>query len=222
MGSISTKIKVVTVAESTRMIGKIGGSLQVQVRREREREERSVTHAREWHVGYKTLKLLPRPKPKPEPDPDPDPPPMTFLKTFQNHAQISSSATTMFTEEQTEEGRVVSANSSRGQLLLNRVFAMGSSDLRVKFGWNEDINVKGRKVRKLGMFEELGLGLPTQAQIQIERQSKYGSSIWRIDVGMSSGVLNSRPEVLEIIDNKARVIVSKRDMRNELEVVDYI
>ncbi|KAI3917356.1 hypothetical protein MKW98_027275 [Papaver atlanticum] len=34
---------------------------------------------------------------------------------------------------------------------------------------------------------------------------KYGCSIWRVDVGMSSGVLNSRPEVLEIIDNEARM-----------------
>ncbi|XWS29072.1 hypothetical protein CRYUN_Cryun25bG0125400 [Craigia yunnanensis] len=34
---------------------------------------------------------------------------------------------------------------------------------------------------------------------------EYNCSIWRIDVGMSSGVLNSRPEVLEIRDDKARI-----------------
>ncbi|PIA37484.1 hypothetical protein AQUCO_03000216v1 [Aquilegia coerulea] len=45
--------------------------------------------------------------------------------------------------------------------------------------------------------------------------SKYSSSIWRIDVGMSSGVLHSRPEVLEIIDNEARVIRSNRQMPTE-------
>lgn len=45
--------------------------------------------------------------------------------------------------------------------------------------------------------------------------------VWRIDVGMSSGVLNSRPEVLEIRDNTARVIRSKRDRFNERQVVDY-
>ncbi|KAL6341537.1 hypothetical protein AAG906_032657 [Vitis piasezkii] len=50
---------------------------------------------------------------------------------------------------------------------------------------------------------------------------KYDCSIWRIDVGMSSGVLNSRPEVLEIRDNTARVIRSKRDRFNERQVVDY-
>ncbi|XP_068668593.1 shewanella-like protein phosphatase 1 [Aristolochia californica] len=46
---------------------------------------------------------------------------------------------------------------------------------------------------------------------------KYNNSIWRIDVGMSSGVLNSSPEVLEIQENKARVI--KGDQQH---VVEYI
>nr|GMD69230.1 shewanella-like protein phosphatase 1 [Ipomoea batatas] len=47
---------------------------------------------------------------------------------------------------------------------------------------------------------------------------KYNCSIWCIDVGMSSGVLDSMPEVLEIRDNKARVIRNKRDMFSELQV----
>ncbi|KAM5583083.1 shewanella-like protein phosphatase 1 [Rosa sericea] len=51
---------------------------------------------------------------------------------------------------------------------------------------------------------------------------KYNCSIWRIDVGMSSGVLNSRPEVLEIRGDKARVIRSERDSFSELNFVDYI
>lgn len=51
---------------------------------------------------------------------------------------------------------------------------------------------------------------------------KYNCSIWRVDVGMSSGVLNSRPEVLEISDDKARVIRSKREKFSELLVVDYL
>ncbi|PKI66588.1 hypothetical protein CRG98_013032 [Punica granatum] len=50
---------------------------------------------------------------------------------------------------------------------------------------------------------------------------KYNCSIWRIDVGMSRGVLNSRPEVLEIVDGKARVIRSGLDTASELQVVDY-
>lgn len=56
---------------------------------------------------------------------------------------------------------------------------------------------------------------------------KYNCSIWRIDVGMSSGVLNSRPEVLEIRGREARVIKSKRDCfqhNSQLQdqVVDYL
>ncbi|KAI5435053.1 shewanella-like protein phosphatase 1 [Lathyrus oleraceus] len=50
---------------------------------------------------------------------------------------------------------------------------------------------------------------------------KYNCSIWRVDVGMSSGVLNSRPEVLEIIDDKARVIRSERDTYSELQAAAY-
>ncbi|KAL5580634.1 hypothetical protein UlMin_013076 [Ulmus minor] len=50
---------------------------------------------------------------------------------------------------------------------------------------------------------------------------KYNCNIWRVDVGMSSGVLNSTPEVLEIRENKARVLKSKRSTLSELQVVDY-
>ncbi|XP_020207571.1 shewanella-like protein phosphatase 1 [Cajanus cajan] len=50
---------------------------------------------------------------------------------------------------------------------------------------------------------------------------KYNCSIWRVDVGMSSGVLNSRPEVLEIIDNEARVIRCRRDRHGELHAPAY-
>ncbi|KAH7836645.1 hypothetical protein Vadar_003851 [Vaccinium darrowii] len=49
----------------------------------------------------------------------------------------------------------------------------------------------------------------------------YDCSIWRIDVGMSSGVLDSQPEVLEIRDSKARAIKSERDTVRELQIVDY-
>ncbi|KAF8116268.1 hypothetical protein N665_0020s0119 [Sinapis alba] len=51
---------------------------------------------------------------------------------------------------------------------------------------------------------------------------EYGCGIWRVDVGMSSGVLDSRPEVLEIRGDKARVIKSNRDRLHELQVADYI
>lgn len=51
---------------------------------------------------------------------------------------------------------------------------------------------------------------------------RYDDRIWCIDVGMSSGVLHSRPEVLEIIDNKARVLRSQDDQSGELEVMQYL
>ncbi|KAI7730801.1 hypothetical protein M8C21_021400 [Ambrosia artemisiifolia] len=51
---------------------------------------------------------------------------------------------------------------------------------------------------------------------------KYNCSIWRVDVGMSSGVLDSTPEVLEIRGNKTRVIRSESDAFSELQAADYI
>ncbi|XP_076957218.1 shewanella-like protein phosphatase 1 [Bidens hawaiensis] len=51
---------------------------------------------------------------------------------------------------------------------------------------------------------------------------KYNCSIWRVDVGMSSGVLDSRPEVLEIRGDKTRVIRSESDAFSELQAADYV
>ncbi|XP_057789791.1 shewanella-like protein phosphatase 1 isoform X2 [Salvia miltiorrhiza] len=50
---------------------------------------------------------------------------------------------------------------------------------------------------------------------------EFNCSIWRVDVGMSSGVLDSRPEVLEIREGEARAIRSRRDRYSELQLVDY-
>ncbi|KAK1283656.1 Uncharacterized protein QJS10_CPB21g01424 [Acorus calamus] len=50
---------------------------------------------------------------------------------------------------------------------------------------------------------------------------KCNKRIWRIDVGMSSGVMNSSPEVLEIADNKARVLRNEADSFDELQTVEY-
>lgn len=51
---------------------------------------------------------------------------------------------------------------------------------------------------------------------------RYNHRIWCVDVGMSSGVFNSRPEVLEIKDNKVRVLKDQSDLFDELEVMDYL
>eukprot|EP01018_Ginkgo_biloba_P000091 Gb_24263 [translate_table: standard] len=51
---------------------------------------------------------------------------------------------------------------------------------------------------------------------------KCNSRIWRIDVGMSSGVLNAIPEVLEIIGDQVRVIkAGSSKMLTEDQMVDY-
>ncbi|CAH9109428.1 unnamed protein product [Cuscuta epithymum] len=49
---------------------------------------------------------------------------------------------------------------------------------------------------------------------------KYNCRIWCIDVGMSSGVLDSMPEVLEIRDDKATVLRSKSDSFREIQAID--
>ncbi|CAN4098690.1 unnamed protein product [Withania somnifera] len=51
---------------------------------------------------------------------------------------------------------------------------------------------------------------------------KYNCNIWCIDVGMSKGVLDSSPEILEIRDNKARVVRCTRGCwSTELQVAEY-
>ncbi|XP_020101700.1 shewanella-like protein phosphatase 1 isoform X2 [Ananas comosus] len=51
---------------------------------------------------------------------------------------------------------------------------------------------------------------------------KYDQKIWCIDVGMSSGVLNSRPEVLEIVNDNPRILRHQTESLNELDVLDYL
>lgn len=51
---------------------------------------------------------------------------------------------------------------------------------------------------------------------------KCDGKVWCVDVGMSYGVLHSRPEVLEIINDRARVIKDRRGPYDEMEVLDYL
>ncbi|KAF8723306.1 hypothetical protein HU200_021827 [Digitaria exilis] len=51
---------------------------------------------------------------------------------------------------------------------------------------------------------------------------KCDGKVWCIDVGMSYGVLYSRPEVLEIVNDRPRVLKKQRDSYDEMEVLDYL
>lgn len=50
---------------------------------------------------------------------------------------------------------------------------------------------------------------------------KCNCKIWRIDVGMSSGVLNAIPEVLEIIGDQVKVIRADNQGTFREDMVDY-
>lgn len=51
---------------------------------------------------------------------------------------------------------------------------------------------------------------------------KCDGKVWCVDVGMSYGVLYSRPEVLEIVNDRPRVLKKRRDSYDEMEVLDYL
>ncbi|TVU30945.1 hypothetical protein EJB05_22603, partial [Eragrostis curvula] len=52
---------------------------------------------------------------------------------------------------------------------------------------------------------------------------KCDGKVWCVDVGMSYGVLHSKPEVLEIVNDRPRVLKKHRDdSYDEMEVLDYL
>lgn len=51
---------------------------------------------------------------------------------------------------------------------------------------------------------------------------KCDGKVWCVDVGMSCGVLCSRPEVLEIVNDRPRVLKERRELYDEMEVLDYL
>ncbi|KAK3157502.1 hypothetical protein QOZ80_2AG0123390 [Eleusine coracana subsp. coracana] len=52
---------------------------------------------------------------------------------------------------------------------------------------------------------------------------KCDGKVWCVDVGMSYGVLHSKPEVLEIVNDRPRVLKKTRnDSYDEMEVLDYL
>ncbi|GAB2286076.1 Glycosylated integral ER membrane protein [Dionaea muscipula] len=72
-------------------------------------------------------------------------------------------------------------------------------------------------LRKVGAKAMVVGHTPQAAGVNCE----YSCSIWRIDVGMSRGVRNSEPEVLEIKGNIARAIRSKGDTTSELRILSF-
>ncbi|KAE9615124.1 putative metallo-dependent phosphatase [Lupinus albus] len=101
-------------------------------------------------------------------------------------------------------------------VVWNRLYSRDSPDL-VDYQANQISSILEETLRAVGA-KAMVVGHTPQT---IGVNCKYNCSIWRIDVGMSSGVLNSRPEVLEIINNTARVIRSKRDNYIELQSAAY-
>lgn len=108
------------------------------------------------------------------------------------------------------------ATTGYDSVVWNRLYSRDTSDLeahqieQIHSILEETLQAVGAKAMVVGHTPQTG-GV----------NCKYNCSIWRIDVGMSSGVLDSRPEVLEIKDNHARVLRSSRDTFTELQVVDY-
>ncbi|KAK0604740.1 hypothetical protein LWI29_018978 [Acer saccharum] len=101
-------------------------------------------------------------------------------------------------------------------VVWNRLYSRDTSDLedyqisQINTILQETLQAVGAKAMVVGHT-------PQTTGVNCE----YNCSIWRIDVGMSSGVLYSRPEVLEIKDDKARAIRSNWDTFSELHVVDF-
>ncbi|KAL5709815.1 hypothetical protein ACHQM5_020457 [Ranunculus cassubicifolius] len=115
-------------------------------------------------------------------------------------------------------GPVLPFMATRGydSVVWNRLYSRDPDDMedyqnrQIESVLNETLRAVGAKAMVVGHT-------PQTAGINC----KYSCSIWRIDVGMSSGVLNSGPEVLEIKDNKARVIRSKGNLFNQFEAFEY-
>ncbi|KAK5773518.1 hypothetical protein PVK06_049824 [Gossypium arboreum] len=115
-------------------------------------------------------------------------------------------------EEDTNRNMPFIATKGYDSVVWNRLYSRDISDLAdYQINQAKTLQALGAKAMVVGHTPQFS-----------GANCEYNCSIWRIDVGMSSGVLNSRPEVLEIRDDKARVIRSKRNRVSELQMVDYL
>ncbi|KAI3450285.1 hypothetical protein Pfo_006950 [Paulownia fortunei] len=102
-------------------------------------------------------------------------------------------------------------------VVWSRLYSRETSDLE-NYQINQIQSILRETLQAVGAKAMVVGHTPQAAGVNCE----FNCSIWRIDVGMSSGVLDSRPEVLEIREGRARAIRSKRDRYSELQVVDYM
>ncbi|KAJ8440222.1 LOW QUALITY PROTEIN: hypothetical protein Cgig2_023987 [Carnegiea gigantea] len=102
-------------------------------------------------------------------------------------------------------------------VVWSRLYSRDTSDL-VDHQINQILRILEETLQAVGAKAMVVGHTPQMAGVNCE----YGCSIWRIDVGMSRGVLDSIPEVLEIKDDKARAIRSDGDESSELQVLSYI
>ncbi|KDP45747.1 hypothetical protein JCGZ_17354 [Jatropha curcas] len=101
-------------------------------------------------------------------------------------------------------------------VVWNRLYSRDMSDLE-DYNSKQILSILDETLQAVGAKAMVVGHTPQTSGVNCE----YNCSVWRIDVGMSSGVLHSRPEVLEIQGDKARVIRSRRDTFHELQVADY-
>lgn len=102
-------------------------------------------------------------------------------------------------------------------VVWSRLYSRDNSDL-VDHEINQIHRILEETLQAVGAKAMVVGHTPQMAGVNCE----YGCSIWRIDVGMSRGVLDSIPEVLEIKDDKARAIRSDGDESSELQVLSYV
>ncbi|KAK4383085.1 Shewanella-like protein phosphatase 1 [Sesamum angolense] len=108
------------------------------------------------------------------------------------------------------------ATKGYNSVVWSRLYSRDTEDLQ-DYQINQIQSILQETLQALGAKGMVVGHTPQAAGVNCE----FNCRIWRIDVGMSRGVLDSRPEVLEIREGRARAIRSKRDGYSELQVVDY-
>ncbi|XP_010685890.2 shewanella-like protein phosphatase 1 [Beta vulgaris subsp. vulgaris] len=120
-------------------------------------------------------------------------------------------------EDDTEPPLPFIATRGYDSVVWNRLYSRDTSDL-ADYQMNQIQGILEETLQAVGAKAMVVGHTPQTSGVNCE----FDCSIWRIDVGMSSGVLDSTPEVLEIQGNKARAIRSHGDATSELQVLSFI